>query len=100
MKILNQSIKIIQIAHKHATKEKGLFCPECGDPLYGFEVHETYVCSYCHFFIDKNDNFCYKCGIDIKKIGAIRYWCNNNSLDKEEFTNLIDALKISKEEVK
>jgi predicted amidophosphoribosyltransferase len=100
MKIQNQVINTKQVSHLHIVTETNIFCPECGECLCGFEIINKYVCSYCHWHVSENDKFCWHCGEELKGLADMHYWCNNNELDKLAFTNLAEALKLSKEDVK
>lgn len=96
-----QIIKANQKAHTHAiTHKKTMFCPECGEGLHAFEIANDYVCSGCRFVVGKNDKFCGNCGEVLEGLQTTHYFCNYSELDKEAFTNLAEALKLSKEDVK
>jgi len=100
IKIQLQSIKVKQIQHTHLNNPTDLFCSECGETLYSFAIQNEWVCEYCRRLVNENDKFCPNCGDSLTTSGKTERWCFNNELDKEAFTNLVEALKLSKEDVK
>jgi RNA polymerase subunit RPABC4/transcription elongation factor Spt4 len=89
-----QVINIKQAEHKHTAPPGAQFCPECGELLCLFEISNDYVCSQCRSLISKDAKFCHQCGEQVSSISSTEYWCINNQLDKEGFTNFAIALGI------
>lgn len=101
IKIPQQIIKATQKIHDHITPDrKPMFCPECGESLHTFEIANEYVCSSCHFVVGEEDKFCWHCGRALEGLGDMRYWCDNNELDKQSFTDVAEALELSKVDIK
>jgi len=100
IKIPQQVLVTRQKSHIHPVTKYAFFCPECGESLHDFVIINEYICEYCHHVIGENDKYCFHCGEELNRLAPIAYWCNNNELDKASFTNLVEALKLSKEDVK